>query len=155
METPARTISPKNEASLWQAFSSWLSFMFYKRVLSPPCQRPKQRSCRRNPRHGQPRALHRFLDRGFVRANPGVFGIVAGGSVEQRNAFGAFGRFPKGHLQDFGEVQGVAVGFLRDLLATAEAVGDDEPVGGRLANGGGEVKVADGGRGGCIFFFEA
>src|SRR5271157_3329013 len=42
-------------------------------------------------------------------------------------------------------MQGVAVGALRDLLAAAEAVGNDKPVGGRFADGGQEFELADGG----------
>ena len=57
-----------------------------------------------------------------MRTYPGVFGIMARGSVEKRDAFGAFGGFAQGHLKDLGEVQGVAVGFLGDLLAATEAV---------------------------------
>jgi len=43
---------------------------------------------------------------------------------------------PQGHLQDFGEVEGVATGALGNLLAATEAVGDDERVGRGSAHGG-------------------
>ena len=48
------------------------------------------------------------------------------------------------HLEDFGQVEGVAVGALGDLLAATEAVGDDEPVGRGVADGGEEFEFADG-----------
>ncbi len=41
-------------------------------------------------------------------------------------------------------MQGAAVGALGDLLAAAESVGDDEPVGGGFADGGEEFEFADG-----------
>src|SRR5580692_9514797 len=42
-------------------------------------------------------------------------------------------------------MEGAAVGHLGDLLAAAEAIGDDQPVGGGAANGGEEFEFADGG----------
>ena len=48
------------------------------------------------------------------------------------------------HLQDFGQVEGVTWRGLGDLLAATEAVGDDQPVGRRLADGGEEFEFADG-----------
>jgi len=47
------------------------------------------------------------------------------------------------HLQYFGEMKGVAAGGLGDLLAAAESVGDDEPVGRGVANGGEKFEFAD------------
>ncbi len=41
-------------------------------------------------------------------------------------------------------MEGVAAGALGDLLAAAESVGDDEPVGGGLADGGEKFEFADG-----------
>ena len=41
-------------------------------------------------------------------------------------------------------MEGAAVGHLGDLLAAAEAIGDDQPVGGGAANGGEEFEFADG-----------
>ena len=48
------------------------------------------------------------------------------------------------HLEDFGEMEGVAVGCLRNLFPAAEAVGDHEPIGRGLADGGQEFEFADG-----------
>jgi len=118
-------------------------------------ERQKQGRSRRDPNHGQPCLLHRFFDSRLVRPHPGVFGIVLRRRVEQREAFGRFGGFAEGHLQNFGEVEGVAVGFLGDLLAATKTVGDDEPVGGSLADGGQEFEFADGFRNLVFFFFEA
>src|SRR2546423_15637528 len=42
----------------------------------------------------------------------------------------------QGHLQDFGNMQGVAAGGLLDLLAATEAIGDDERAGRGLARRG-------------------
>jgi len=50
----------------------------------------------------------------------------------------------KRHLQDFGEVQSVAVGALGDLLAATEAVGDDERLRGGGADCREEFEFADG-----------
>ncbi len=86
--------------------------------------------------------------------NPGVFGIVARGGVEEREAFGGFGGFAQGHLQDFGQVQGVTVGFLGDLFAATEAVGNDEPVGRRLPDGGKKFQFADGARDFVLLFLK-
>jgi len=47
-------------------------------------------------------------------------------------------------LDDFGYVQGVAVGALGNLFAATEAVGDDEPVGRSAADSGEEFEFADG-----------
>ena len=52
-------------------------------------------------------------------------------------------------------MQGVAVGFLRDLFAATEAIGDDEPVGGGLANGGQEFEFSNGFGNVVGGFFEA
>jgi len=48
------------------------------------------------------------------------------------------------HLEDLGEVQGLAVGALGDLFAATEAVGDDQAVGGSTADGGEEFEFTDG-----------
>jgi hypothetical protein len=47
-------------------------------------------------------------------------------------------------LEDFGQMQGSSIRVLGDLLAAAEAVGDDEPVCWSLADGGEELEFADG-----------
>jgi len=46
-------------------------------------------------------------------------------------------------LEDLGEVEGTAVGVLGDLLTTAEAVGDDEPVVRGLADCGEKFEFSD------------
>src|ERR1700721_2549086 len=63
-------------------------------------------------------------------------------------------RMIEGHLQDLGEVERVTAGALGNLLAATESVGDNEPVGGRTAAGGGELEVADGGRDVVFFVLE-
>jgi len=107
------------------------------------------------PATARPVRLHVFIYGGLVWPYPGVFGIVLRGGVEHGVAFGGFGGFAEGHLEDFGEVQGVAVGLLGDLFAAAEAVGYDQPVGGGLADGGEEFEFSDGFRNGVLVFFEA
>src|SRR5882762_7638933 len=64
--------------------------------------------------------------------------------IEHREAFGSFGGFPQRHLENFGEVQRVAVGFLRDLLAATKSIRNDEPVSGSLADGGQKFEFANG-----------
>ena len=48
------------------------------------------------------------------------------------------------HLEDFGQVQGVAIRALGDLFAATETIGDDEPVCGSVADGRQEFEFADG-----------
>src|SRR5215472_6426506 len=66
-------------------------------------------------------ALHGGADFGLPLAHQAGFGVgivvVEGRGVER-------------HFEDFGQMEGVAPGALGDLLAAAESVGDDEPVGG-------------------------
>ena len=90
-----------------------------------------------------------------MRPHPGVFGVVLRRRFEHGVAFGSFGGFEQGHLEDFGQVQGVPVGLLGDLLAAAETVGYDQPVGGSLADGGEEFQFAYGFRNGVFISFEA
>src|ERR1051326_4253928 len=52
-------------------------------------------------------------------------------------------------------MQRVASGELGDLLAATEAVGDDQPVGGCLADGGEQFELADGGGDGVLVVLEA
>ena len=52
-------------------------------------------------------------------------------------------------------MQRVAVSFLGNLLAATEAVGNDEPVGGGLADGGEKFQLSDGFRNFVLLFFEA
>jgi len=78
-----------------------------------------------------------------MRPYPSVFRKVLWRGIEERKAFGSFGGFPQRHLQYLRKVQRMTVGFLRNLLAAAETVGDDEPVGGSLANRGQKFKFAD------------
>jgi hypothetical protein len=61
----------------------------------------------------------------------------------------------KGHLQDFCQVQGAAGCELGDLFAATEAVGDDEAVGRRIAYGGQEFELSDGGGDFVFVVFEA
>ena len=49
----------------------------------------------------------------------------------------------------------MAIGLLGDLLAATETVGDDEPVGRSLADGGQKFEFADGFRDVVFLFFEA
>src|SRR5208282_532133 len=51
-------------------------------------------------------------------------------------------------------MQSVAVGFLGDLLAAAETVGYDEPVGRSLTDGGKKFQLADGFGDTVLFFFK-
>jgi len=51
-------------------------------------------------------------------------------------------------------MQGVTVGFLSDLLAATETVGDDEPVGGSVTDSGKQFEFADGARDCVLFFFK-
>ncbi len=55
----------------------------------------------------------------------------------------------------FGQVQGVAVGGLRDLFAAAEAVGDDQAVGRGLADRRQKLQLSDRHRDVILFFIEA
>ena len=67
----------------------------------------------------------------------GIFGVlkrVAGGGSIFMTEYRSLG--PGGEVVDLGQVQGVAVSALSDLLPATEAVGDDEAVGRGLANGG-------------------
>ena len=61
------------------------------------------------------------------------------------------------HLHDFRQVEGVAGRGLGDLLAATEAVGDDQPVGRGVADGGEKFEFADGDRQVVLVFipFEA
>src|SRR5882672_5483824 len=52
-------------------------------------------------------------------------------------------------------MQGLTVGFLGNLLAAAEAVGDDQPVGGRLADSWQKFELPDSFRHVVFLFFEA
>ena len=63
--------------------------------------------------------------------------------IEHREAFASFGGFAQGHLQHFGQMQRVTVGFLGNLFAAAKSVGDDEPVGRSLAHGGQQFEFAN------------
>src|SRR5580693_3619794 len=47
------------------------------------------------------------------------------------------------HLEDFGEVKGLAVGTLGNLLAATEAICNHQPVGRSLANGRQEFELTD------------
>jgi hypothetical protein len=47
------------------------------------------------------------------------------------------------HLQDFGNVQGLAASQAFDLLATTEAVGDDQGFGIGVAHGGQQNSLSD------------
>jgi diadenosine tetraphosphatase ApaH/serine/threonine PP2A family protein phosphatase len=78
------------------------------------------------------RASSRFLHYAVARAPAPVVVTRPRGSLER-------------HLQDFGEVKGVTAGALGDLLAAAESVGDDEPVGWGLADRGQKFEFADSG----------
>jgi hypothetical protein len=48
------------------------------------------------------------------------------------------------HLQDLGQMQGLAARALGDLFAATEAVGNDQPVCGGSADGRHKLKFADG-----------
>lgn len=74
-------------------------------------------------------------------------GAVLAGAEADEGLFGAFavaefGAFVDGALEDFGEVEGVAVGFLVDLFAAGEAVGEDEGIVGGVADFGEEEAFA-------------
>src|ERR1700687_471730 len=116
--------------------------------------REQQRGASGIASHSETGSLHVFFDRGLMRPHPGVFGIVLRRGIEHRKAFGGFGGLTQCHLENFGEVQRVAVRFLRNLLAATETVGDDEPVGGSLANAGQDFDFADRFRDIVFFFFE-
>ena len=75
--------------------------------------------------------------------------------IEHRIAFGRFGRLAQGHLQNFGEVEGVAIGLLSNLLAATKTIGDNEPVGWSFADCGQQFEFADGFRDVVFFFLEA
>src|SRR4029077_212082 len=118
-------------------------------------QRKQKRRSSCDSGHSQPGALHGLLNRSLVGPHPGVFGIVLRRRVEHREAFRGFGGFAQSHLQNFGEVERLAIGFLRDLLAATEPVGDDEPVGGSLADGGQKFEFANGFRNLVFVLLEA
>lgn len=59
------------------------------------------------------------------------------------------------HLDDFGKVQRVTGRTLGNLLAATEAVGDDEPVGRSVADGGHEFELSDGDGDVVLVRFEA
>src|SRR5262249_50846483 len=89
---------------------------------------------------------HRRLHLRFVLADSTGFriGIVF---IQQRRL--------ERHLEDLGDVEGVASGALGDLLAATESVGNDEPVWRRLANGWEEFEFSDGLRDWVMLFVEA
>jgi hypothetical protein len=103
----------------------------------------------------QTRALHRFVDRRLMRTNPSVFWIVLRGRVEPWETLGSFAGFAQSHLENFGQVERVPIGFLRNLLAATEAIGHDQPIGRSLADGGQKFEFANGFRDAIFFFFEA
>src|SRR4029077_18854528 len=123
--------------------------------LASASERVKERRSGGDASHGQAGSLHGLFEGGLGRAHPGVFGIVLRRGIKDREAFRGFGCFAEGHLKNFGEVQGVAIGFLGNLLAATETVGDDEPVGWSLADGGQEFEFANGFRDLVFFLFEA
>src|ERR1700686_2418946 len=73
------------------------------------------------------------------------FGLVGADSARFGEAIVGFVGGIERHLEDFGEVQSVAARAFGDLLAAAEAVGDDEPVGRSATDGGEELEFSDGG----------
>ena len=90
-----------------------------------------------------------------MRPNPGIFGIFPGRGIENWKALWSFARLMQGHLQNFGEMERMAIGLLRDLLAATETIGDDEPVGRSAADGGKKFKFADGFRNVVFVFFKS
>src|ERR1700675_1888958 len=123
--------------------------------LASTSEREQERRSGGDSSHGQAGSLHGLFDGRLVRPHPGIFGIVLRRGIKHREAFRGFGCFAEGHLENFGEVQGVAVGFLGNLLAATESVGDDEPVSRSPADGGQEFEFANGFRDLVFFLFEA
>ena len=58
-------------------------------------------------------------------------------------------------MEDFGQVEGAAGSALGDLFTATETIGDDEPVGWCLADGGEEFEFADGHRNVIFVCFKA
>src|SRR5580698_673628 len=122
----------------------------------PPSRKSSQqsRSSSDSSNH-KPSALHRFIDRRLVRPNPGIFRIILRRRVKHRKPFGSFGGFTQSHLENLGQVQGVAVSLLSNLLAAAKAIGNDEPIGWSLSHGRQKFELANGFRDVVFFFLEA
>ena len=49
-----------------------------------------------------------------------------------------------GHANDFSQMEGVAAGTLADLFTAAEAIGDQQGVGGGRTNGWKQLQLSDG-----------
>src|ERR1700688_985474 len=118
-------------------------------------QRHQQRGSGCNSGHSQPCPLHRFLDGRLVRTHPCIFRIMARGGVEHRKALWSFARLSQCHLENFSEMQRVAIRLLRDLLAATETIGDDEPVRWSAADGWKTLEFAARLRNLVFIFFEA
>src|ERR1035438_8705848 len=111
-------------------------------VGSPSGQSQQQRRSDRDSSDSQASTLHRFLNGGLVWSHPRVLRILLRRRVENRIALWRLGRFMQSHLQHLCEMQSVTISFLGDLLAATKAVGDDQPIGGRLADSGQKVELA-------------